>query len=70
MDSRAVKHSMTTKGIIGELIPSFRSGSGHRDDRMRDTAILTHAPAPTQWELGGVQMMMMPYLLATMVDLS
>ena len=67
MDSCSVKHCMMAGGIIGKLIPSFRSQIGHDDDQICN--IHHFAPlTPPSWR--GVQMMEMPYLRTTSDDSS
>ena len=54
-------------GIIGKLIPSFRSQIGHDDDQVRN--IHHFAPlTPPSWR--GVQMVEMPYLRTASDDSS
>ena len=36
MDSCSVKHCMMAGGIIGKLMPSYRSQIGHDDDQVRN----------------------------------
>ena len=49
MDSCSVKHCMMAVGIIGKLIPSFRSQIGHDDDQVRNIYHFA-PPDPTQLE--------------------
>ena len=63
MDSCSVKHCMMAGGIIGKLIPSFRSQIGHDGDQICN--IHHFAPlTPPSWR--GVQMVEMPYLRTTL----
>ena len=67
MDSCSVKHCMMVVGIIGKLIPSFRSQIGHDGDQICN--IHHFAPlTPPSWR--GVQMVEMPYLRTTSDDSS
>ena len=67
MDSCSVKHFVVAGGIMGKLIPSFRSQIGHDGDQICN--IHHFAPlTPPSWR--GVQMVEMPYLRTTSDDSS
>ena len=68
MDSGSVEHCMMTRGTIGELIPSFRSQIDRHDEQICD--IRHFAPLTPPRGRGGGQMVRMPYLRTTVVELS
>ena len=67
MDSGSVKHCMMTRGTIVELIQSFRSQIDRHDEQICDIRHFAPLGLPLG---GGGEMVRMPYLRTTVVELS